>query len=622
MFYQEIKDFFSDFHGGEPTNFRSIKGGNVKDLNRHYNKHTEGVLQQLNKQGYEIYFVPNTGGYKNQQITKFNCVFVDLDCGRDSKGNYYEIDFVGEYKEIKLSELRDFVYHPSYIVETRNGLHAYWLLEDGVKLEQFKECELRLIDYFNGDKAVKNPARLLRVPSYYWMKDPQSPFKTKLLESEGTRFKINDLIDSLPKIEGKAGREKSPTNKNCTFLISGPKPTPSANVEMVELIENRDVEALHEVLNPNPINFETHEEIYDYLKEQDLSEFLGLGGCNFNCIFHDDRTPSAGIIKNDDNGHHIYNCLSGSCNVSYNIIQVVEQLTGMDTKSSLEFLRTVYKVDYKDSEWKQKRIACLESNEKLLLSSDLEEEHKKLNQFVNRYSTLLLFFHKYCQKNIYTKNYTDNKGNPVFFVSNNYLASKLNKDRKSITQQVSILAYLGLIRKLPKEEIPKDLLMKSIEFAKSRNQPRIISYFSIPIYNEDLIDFASKKAMEYKQYGFSVKGFGREMIYRALGEEEANRVYPQEKGKTLSEKSMNNAIDIEKILMSLIEDKSWTTEKEVVEVLDEMFGKQSYHQNMLKRISPEIIDKYALEKRRLNKELKTKLGIITNGYPNIILRRY
>ncbi|QNF29638.1 hypothetical protein [Metabacillus elymi] len=613
----DVKDFLNDLHGKTESKFRCIKEKRVKDIKGYYSFNVHEKLKSFNNEGYEVYFLVNEGGYTSREITKYNSLFVDLDCGRDIEGNYHHIDFVGQYKEFKRYELHDFDYQPSYIIETRNGLHAYWLLEDGVNFEQFNECEKRLIDYFDADKIVCKSNNLLRVPSYLWMKDSENPFEIKILESEGTRYKIQDVIDALPEL---AGREKSPTDKKCTIFIKGTKTTFGANADNINLIINKDIEALKDLLNPVPIEFETHDEVYDHLKKQDLYEFLSLSRNNFKCIFHNDKNPSAGILRNDRNGHHIYNCLSTSCDVSYNIIQVVEELTGMDKRSSLNFLRAVYKVDYKDREWKKQRISYLGNNEKLLSSNDLEKEHKKLNQFVRRYLQTLLVFHSICSKNTLTKKYTDCDGNPVFFASNSHLAAELKKDIKTVTQQVNILAYLGLIRKLPKKEIPKDMLQKSIDYAKSKGQPRIINYFSIPIYDETLINFASQKAREYKQHGFSVKGFGREMIYRVLGEAEADRVYPQAKGKHLSETSMNNAIDTEKIIMSLIEEKYWITEKEIVNELDEKFGKQNYHHNMLKRTLPEIIEKYALEKRRLNNETKARLGITTKGYPYIIIK--
>ncbi|MFP3472724.1 hypothetical protein R0J90_21970, partial [Micrococcus sp. SIMBA_144] len=76
--------------------------------------------------------------------------------------------------------------------------------------------------------------------------------------------------------------------------------------------------------------------------------------------------------------------------------------------------------------------------------------------------------------------------------------------------------------------------------------------------------FAQQKAKDFNDHGFTVKAFGREMIFRAFGEEEANRVYPQERGKGLSEASKGYATIIESVILSLLRNKEWTTGNEIV----------------------------------------------------------
>ena len=50
----------------------------------------------------ELHFIPNTGGTKDKDITQFNAYFIDLDCGRDEHGNYFDLDAISHYKNKKL----------------------------------------------------------------------------------------------------------------------------------------------------------------------------------------------------------------------------------------------------------------------------------------------------------------------------------------------------------------------------------------------------------------------------------------------------------------------------------------------------------------------------------------
>ncbi|SFM38178.1 hypothetical protein SAMN04487943_1168 [Gracilibacillus orientalis] len=614
----KTEKFFRDVHRGKSINFRCINKKNVFDYNGLYNEKTKDILSQFNEQDYEIYFLVNSGGFKSKEITSYNSVFLDLDCGKDEEGNYMETKIVNDYKYKKSLELSEFEVPPSYIIETRNGYHVYWLLENGATAQDFMICQERLIEYFDGDPVVKNPNRLLRVPNYYWCKDKDSKFLVRTLQSEGHRYEIQHIISLLPKVKGSVKREKSThSKKECNSFLSIEGTNPPAGSH-IDLIINKDIVELQQLIKPKEVELTSHMQVYDYLKKQDLAKFLGLDGYNFNCIFHEDNTPSAGFVKNEETGHFIYNCLSSSCNVSYNIIQVIQSLTSWDTPECLTFLRKVFKVRYPESKWKQEREAALNENIKTVSSQEFGLRYKELNQFVTRYYDFFLLFHKITLDHIYTENFTDAQGNPVFFISTRKLAQHLNKDSKTISKRCSILAYLGLIRKLPESEIPSHMLKKAKEIARKSKHGKITSYYSIPIYDKVNLNFSQEKAIQYTELGFTVKGFSRELIYRSLGEEEANRVYPLMNGKAISENSLKVSSQVELIILQQIEDKCWTSEKEILDIIYSENGRKNYYEKLIKRILPEIVEKYSLVKIRLKKSIKLNFGIQINGYPFII----
>jgi primase-like protein len=112
----------------------------------------EGInwLQELNRQR-GIYFIPNSGGDCDSEINRFNAFF----CERD---------------DLSINEqhgLLDAAPLPTSIrVETAKSVHAYWLIEDSCTETQWREVQLRLIAYFEGDRSIKNPSRLMRLPGY------------------------------------------------------------------------------------------------------------------------------------------------------------------------------------------------------------------------------------------------------------------------------------------------------------------------------------------------------------------------------------------------------------------------------------------------------------------------
>lgn len=162
--------------------------------------------------------------------------------------------------------------------------------------------------------------------------------------------------------------------------------------------------------------------------------------------------------------------------------------------------------------------------------------------------------------------------------------------------------------------------MKTAKSKARKTGRRRIAFYSIPPYDERTLSFSRSKAREFKDKGLTMKGWGRELMFRTFGEDEANRVYPQEKGKPLTELSEEVTTEMVKHIFSMIELKGWTTEGEVLEYVTLRFkGQNHFKQKHIKRVLPEIFDAYALVSLTVNKELKQRFQIQAKGYPKIIM---
>jgi len=61
---------------------------------------------------------------------------------------------------------------PSIVVQSRNGPHAYWLVDDCPILD-FSDAQRRLAQHYGSDSKVSDPSRVLRVPGFWHCKtDP------------------------------------------------------------------------------------------------------------------------------------------------------------------------------------------------------------------------------------------------------------------------------------------------------------------------------------------------------------------------------------------------------------------------------------------------------------------
>lgn len=107
-------------------------------------------LRQLNK-SRGLYFVVNAGGDVDESITRFNAWFAESD----------DHTIEEQHRRLDAAPLA-----PSIRVETRQSVHAYWLMGGDCNAEEWRDVQHRLIAYFGGDERIKNPSRVMRLPFF------------------------------------------------------------------------------------------------------------------------------------------------------------------------------------------------------------------------------------------------------------------------------------------------------------------------------------------------------------------------------------------------------------------------------------------------------------------------
>lgn len=176
------------FNPDEDVNIRIFddRGGGFADKMRIkaglFEQHID-ELKKLNNKNYGIFFVVNSGGDTDDEITKFNAQFVECD----------NLSFVEQFKRIESFPLR-----PSIIIKTRRSLHVYWLLKSGVK-EKFRPIQLGLVDYFSGDVMCQNEARVMRLAGFNHCKKEPVEVKCIFFEPQN-RYTQDDFLNVMPDV--------------------------------------------------------------------------------------------------------------------------------------------------------------------------------------------------------------------------------------------------------------------------------------------------------------------------------------------------------------------------------------------------------------------------------------
>lgn len=176
--------------------------------------HSEGLNLERQLEGYGTFFTVNgfTGGRRtNETLININGFFCDIDY--PDKINRTEAG-IREYKQDLLMEMMDDnLPIPTYVVETKNGFHVYWLLYDPIFLSelnpkqqediklQYRQVEEAILARFDGDPGAKDVARVLRVPGTHHQKDPLNPFLVKIVHAspDECRYTFDEIREAFLK---------------------------------------------------------------------------------------------------------------------------------------------------------------------------------------------------------------------------------------------------------------------------------------------------------------------------------------------------------------------------------------------------------------------------------------
>lgn len=390
----------------------------------------------------------------------------------------------------------------------------------------------------------------------------------------------------------------------------------------IQLIKQKDVEALNGMLKPMCKTVNTKEELLNYLKQQDLREFLGIvGEGSFLNVFHYERNPSASIYKSKcSNGHWLYKCFSPNGNFdSGSIIEVTKKLTGLSNEETLLFLRDVYGIKVVDNEVQMKHRLKIEKYQLLLESDTLKKQAPtfyKVFSISNKVGNIVDLL------DLVKRHLPKHKEEKILFNYSIRTIASVFENSTSVTgTKINMFALFSIIRKLEKTEVPEKLLKKQMKSKRKKRTKYINSTYELilPDDEKSFLSEVEKISKQWIENKMTTKAMNYEGILRNFGVVEANRVYPQDKNKEIPSLNENVTSYITRITLEIIYERGWVTEKEILNNVNLSFpGQKGFKEKQLKICLGEMLDGYGLEKIRLNKKLKTQLGIESKGYGYII----
>jgi phage pi2 protein 07 len=127
-----------------------------------------------------------------------NAQFIDIDAPKDIRKS---TDKLKKWKMEQAENIKNFILHPSIVVETKNGYHVYWLINNG-EVEKFRCIQMQLIIKFGGDRNCINESRLLRLPGFPHTKGEKKHFPIMVRVFDPERiYTQTELMTVLPQLD-------------------------------------------------------------------------------------------------------------------------------------------------------------------------------------------------------------------------------------------------------------------------------------------------------------------------------------------------------------------------------------------------------------------------------------
>lgn len=189
-------------------------------------------IESYQSHGRGAYFVVNGGGHKNENVQVGRALF-------------YEHDNLDKELQKELWRSLDLP-EPTFQIDTGGkSIHSYWVFAKPIPISEWIELQKDLLEYSDADRAIKNPARVMRLAGAWHISfdtaGNQVYQQSVILSDSGKKYSYEDLRKAIPK------QEKEPQ------LILSESTQPSTSHSVSEKLPRHPEEIKIPVPQPVPL---------------------------------------------------------------------------------------------------------------------------------------------------------------------------------------------------------------------------------------------------------------------------------------------------------------------------------------------------------------------------------
>lgn len=541
----------------------------------------------------------NSDNMIEQQI-----LMLDFDDGDITIEKVLENQFVQDYAS--------FLYKTFSHTEKQNRFRLVFILDEALtKKEEVESAYFWLFDKFpTTDKAVKDPARLFFGGIGTTVIDYSNTLPNNLLPEVEVKEEViinrNDLTRDQEEYDAVVYNQVNHDTPTWMVIKAGDK---------------EEVRRRWSGYTKGKA-FKTNIEAINYISTLDMSKLLGVAGNPFRDILELDVDPSAQIWKSDKSNQYLYsqmnnhNTSTGGAR-TYTLEGVVGKLIGLPVLGAEQYLMEVFEISHDVSDEFTEASHRVNKFKSIILHPDLKELYEGIYYMIGRYEypariSALLDVMLY-------QMFETEDGNieMITWMSTRTIAESLGMSRKVVANMINVMTLIGAFNKLGDDQLSEEMFEKlnklkthSFENGNWVKREKEHQYRPTAIeISKDIVDIEAieEKATRQQELGFTFKSMSRDWMMNTQGEKEADRVYPQDKGRVVSKEKQDLNGQIQREVLEQLADKGYVIINELHEQLNqELKGYNEYKYGQQEDI---LLSGYGLEKVRLTTDLKEKFGI-------------
>ena len=285
-------------------------------------------------------------------IREYRNIAIDIDLGGETLAE------VKEKKKIIVDNLLPALPLPTCIIDTRNGYHIYYSI-DNMSKTFFEIITATIKETLNGiiDSTVTaDAARVLRYPYSIHKKANTDPYLITIVYSNDKIYDVYDFYNDFNSKSQNIAEVANKIKEMIPGLAKAAAKTTKKDIEYAETANDTErasrVDAIRRLSTdtfaiPAEKKTMTKQAAKQYILSQSLAELLYVNSSDsFRCVLdnHEDIHPSARIT---DRNRYICTCINSRTNgkaQTLDIIGVVEEIAHCDYVTAIRYLETIYNI--------------------------------------------------------------------------------------------------------------------------------------------------------------------------------------------------------------------------------------------------------------------------------------